>query len=89
MNPHLPLIEVLIRDFQKAELRYLNGQGLYSERIIDPLALYFTVEGWILLAYCNKRQENREFRLERVKSLQPINEHFSPKTEVLYRHFRQ
>lgn len=38
-----------------------------TERTINPLGVYFSNIAWILVAYCNKKKEYREFRLDRIK----------------------
>ncbi|WP_025743847.1 helix-turn-helix transcriptional regulator [Aquimarina pacifica] len=37
-----------------------------SERKINPLGVYFSNTAWVLVAYCNKKKEYREFRLDRI-----------------------
>lgn len=41
----------------------------YTTRKIEPLAVYFTNNAWIVIAYCQLRKELREFRLDRISKL--------------------
>jgi len=40
-----------------------------TERTVEPLAVYFTDQAWVLVAYCHLRQDFREFRLDRIREL--------------------
>lgn len=47
-----------------------------TKRNIEPLAVYFTENAWILVAYCRLRNEQREFRLDRILKLTITSETF-------------
>ena len=49
-----------------------------SSRDIEPLALYNTIDNWILIALCCLRNAYREFRLDRIGDLQIHNDTFKP-----------
>lgn len=84
-----PQLEKLIKVAQRAEIHYVDSGGIISERKIDPLALCFTLEeGWILIAFCHKKQANRRFQLSNIQRLQALNEYFPPPSAVLYRHYQ-
>jgi predicted DNA-binding transcriptional regulator YafY len=38
-----------------------------TTRTINPLGVYFSNLAWILVSYCNLKNEFREFRLDRIK----------------------
>lgn len=44
-----------------------------TSREIEPLALCFYGFQWHLVAYCNKRADFRDFRLDRIKSLEVVD----------------
>ncbi len=48
-------------------------------RVIEPLGLYFYTSNWHLIAYCRLRSDYRDFRIDRIKKLKIIDEHFSVK----------
>lgn len=54
--------------------------SLYKEemttRKIEPLAVYFTNNSWVLIAFCQLRESLREFRLDRIPSLTITNTPF-------------
>lgn len=85
----LAKLETLIQAAQKAEILYLDSQGIISQRKLSPKALCYTMEdGWILIGYCHKREAERSFRLSRIEEVHALDEFFPPPSSVLYRHFR-
>ncbi len=85
----LTKLETLIQAAQRAEVLYQNSQGIISERKVSPKALCYTLEeGWQLIAYCHKREAERNFRLSRIKEVQALDEFFPPPSAVLYRYFK-
>lgn len=60
------------------EFHYYNSYGQESNRIIEPKKLIFKGQAWYLLGYCRSKQDNRYFKISRIKSLQIISENFIP-----------
>lgn len=56
---------------------YFNANGELLERIVEPLKLVFKGQGWYLYAYCRKKEDNRFFKLTRMKSVNVISERFN------------
>lgn len=57
---------------------YANTKNEITRRSIEPLALLYYSYNWHLIAYCRLRQDYRDFRTDRIKSLQPADDFFSP-----------
>jgi predicted DNA-binding transcriptional regulator YafY len=57
---------------ERAKLRiaYQRLDGEHSERIIWPLGLFFWGQVWTLGGWCEKRKALRNFRLDRIRSLE-------------------
>lgn len=60
-----------------AEIDYRDAQGKASARRIRPLALFFWGGAWSLAAWCELRQDFRNFRLDRIVELRALDERFS------------
>jgi len=75
---HLNLIQVKYLSIQKQEL---------SERKIEPLGLYLSHDNWVLIAWCRLRKGFREFRLDRIKELKVLDEHFEKRDFDLLPYF--
>ncbi|QJX46410.1 YafY family transcriptional regulator [Hymenobacter taeanensis] len=66
-----------------AAIDYRAGyQGAATQRDVEPIGLYFG-QYWHVVAYCRLRQEYRDFRLDRIVSLQLREEQFAPRPETL------
>ncbi len=75
---YLILLQSAIADFQMVKIKYLSLNDRQSERTIEPFALYTTQNNWILIAFCQKRNAFRAFRLDRIQQLWQTNNHFEP-----------
>jgi predicted DNA-binding transcriptional regulator YafY len=53
-----------------------------TERVVEPLKLTFSGEAWYLSAFCQLRQSERAFRLERIDAWQLLDETFTPRTLI-------
>jgi predicted DNA-binding transcriptional regulator YafY len=61
-----------IRTGAQLRLSYFSPQrDAVSERDVDPLRLYSLDNTWYLEAYCHSAQGLRNFRLDRIETLQP------------------
>ena len=61
---------------RKVSLQYNRADGRASERIIWPLGLFFWGAVWTIGAWCEKRDDFRIFRLDRIKSLVVLDEFY-------------
>jgi predicted DNA-binding transcriptional regulator YafY len=66
----LSIIQSAIVNLQVIKIQY---HTIYSdtikERLVEPLAVYFTKDNWLLIAHCRLRNEIREFRIDRILKL--------------------
>lgn len=80
INPksdYLAKIQTGITSFLQLDITYKSiYKNEITKRKIKPLALYFTENDWILIAFCLLRNDIREFRLDKIKSLFITNETF-------------
>ena len=51
---------------RKLELSYATADGVTTRRIVRPLGIFFWGRTWTLAAWCELRQDFRNFRLDRV-----------------------
>lgn len=58
---------------------YTASRNAVSERKLDPYVLHiYRGTNPYVIGYCHKRQEIRWFRVDRIKSLQALDENFAP-----------
>lgn len=57
---------------------YTRADGAPSERRVRPLGLFYWGGKWTLGAWCELRHDFRDFRLDRMHSVQSLAESFGP-----------
>ncbi|WP_010523818.1 YafY family protein [Nesterenkonia sp. F] len=60
------------------DLRYVSGQGVPSRRTIHPYGLVAHSDRWYLVAFDTDRQEERTFRVDRIRTARSIRGTFAP-----------
>ncbi|MCW5518120.1 helix-turn-helix transcriptional regulator [Muriicola sp. Z0-33] len=86
-----------LSEIQKAisnsSLLEIEYHSIYNEKItvrrIEPMAVYFTNSVWLVISFCQLRNELREFRLDRIIRVKLTQETFKSNTEFsLQKYFR-
>jgi predicted DNA-binding transcriptional regulator YafY len=62
---------------RKTWLAYCDADEARSERTVRPLGLSFFGFTWMLTAWCEQRQDFRNFRLDRVEKLEVLEVEFA------------
>lgn len=65
-----------IRNKHKIRFSYMREDGASSGRTARPLCLVLFAPSWLLLAWCEERNDFRNFRLDRMKDFEVLNERF-------------
>ena len=86
---YLIQLQLAITNFKVMTLEYLSLDNIQSQRRIEPFALYTTQENWILIAFCQIRNDFRAFRLDRIQQLIPTQEQFEPHSMTLTQYLEQ
>jgi predicted DNA-binding transcriptional regulator YafY len=61
---------------RKLELSYAKADGAATTRTVRPLGIFFWGRTWTLAAWCELRQDFRNFRLDRVAASTMLDETF-------------
>ena len=61
---------------RKLELSYANADGAVTKRTVRPLGIFFWGRTWTLAAWCELRQDFRNFRLDRIAASTMLDETF-------------
>jgi predicted DNA-binding transcriptional regulator YafY len=72
----LGLLREATSERRKAWLAYLDAGDVRTERSVRPLGLSFFGRTWMLTAWCELRNDFRNFRLDRVERLRTLDEGF-------------
>jgi len=67
-----------VRSSHKVHFDYHDEDGNPSQRTVRPLALAFYGRVWLLVSWCEMRNDFRSFRLDRMRALQILTETFAP-----------
>lgn len=62
---------------RRVRLRYQSFDTSVTERAVDPYGLVYRAGRWYLAGYCHLREDVRVFRLDRVASVEPLEETFA------------
>lgn len=66
-----PDLEEALQARQPLLVRYVDGRGTPTSRLIEPRDVYARGEVIYLVAFCHLRGEERTFRLDRISGYQP------------------
>lgn len=73
-NNNIPnALEVIldsIADKKQVVLKYKSPEGDFTERLIEPVAVFHEFNFWYVLGYCLLRNDYRQFRTDRMLSVQ-------------------
>ncbi|QUX94144.1 transcriptional regulator [Marinomonas sp. CT5] len=78
-----------IRDEKILSIEYRDLKGKTSQRRIWPFALGYFDEVRVLVAWCELRQEIRNFRTDRILSCELINTRYATPRHVLLKQWRE
>lgn len=88
-DDELSRIRAAIRTERKLMITYRDGNGVDSERTLWPCALGYFDQVRLLVAWCELRQDFRNFRIDRVASLKVLEERYPRRRQSLLREWRQ
>ena len=72
----LASLRATIRESRKVLFRYRDAAGTETERTVRPLGMAFYGPVWILVAWCELREDFRNFRPDRMRELRILDETF-------------
>ena len=69
LNPLLKLLNDELPLKKCYEIKYIDGTGTSTSRVISPYKFLLKESKWYLLAYCHYRQAMRLFKINRINSI--------------------
>ena len=76
VGARLDVIRQAIGEKQKLRLDYSDAENRFSQRTVRPLALHFWGTTWTLAAWCESRDDFRNFRLDRCRAVTATGDPF-------------
>lgn len=72
-----------LRDERVLEIEYwTESRGALTKRVIEPHLLVNSRDAWYLVAYCRRAEDQRTFRLDRVRSATVTDERFTRRPQI-------
>jgi predicted DNA-binding transcriptional regulator YafY len=71
------------------KLEYSNREGEDSVRCVEPVGIFYYSMAWYLIGWCQMRDNYRNFRADRIRSLVDTGKTFEPRSNIsLQEHFQ-
>lgn len=83
----IQIIHQSISNSNLISIKYIGANGKVTKRTVEPHTLAMKSFSWYLLAFCKLRNEFRVFKLQRIKELEIIDEHFIRREVDATEHF--
>jgi predicted DNA-binding transcriptional regulator YafY len=80
-------LQFALTNFYLIKIEYTNESNKTTNRLLEPFALLSTQENWLLVAWCQLRNEFRYFRLDRINKIEVLSEKFTPHKMTLQEYF--
>jgi predicted DNA-binding transcriptional regulator YafY len=81
------LIRLGCEQQHKMHASYADEAGRFSERTIWPLGIVGLHGNWMLLAWCELRQDYRTFRFDRIQTLRLTEHMFETRDDLGFGHY--
>ena len=66
-------------EHRQVEIEYYSfGRDAWTRRVVDPYSLFSATGEWYLSAYCHQVEDQRLFRIDRIRSAQVLDSRFAP-----------
>ncbi len=75
-------IQRAISKHEVLRLNYSNADNEISEREVEPAGIYYYSLSWHLIGWCRMRNEYRNFRSDRIRSLINTGQKFEPRSKL-------
>jgi proteasome accessory factor C len=73
-----------LRDDRKLEIEYwTETRGALNTRTIEPHLLVNARDAWYLVAFCHQANDQRTFRVDRIRSATVLAAHFTRRPEIM------
>lgn len=85
----LGTVRTAIRRQLRTQIEYGDGNGQGTQRVIWPFALAFFDQVRVVVAWCELRQDFRNFRADRITAFQPLADRYRRSRHALLKEWRE
>jgi predicted DNA-binding transcriptional regulator YafY len=75
-------IQRAISKHEVLKMNYSNADNEFSDREVEPAGIYYYSLSWHLIGWCRMRNEYRNFRSDRIRSLINTGQKFEPRSKL-------
>lgn len=86
-SDNLMQIQSSITRYQILKIDYHSSKNILTNRNIEPFGIYSTNGNFLLIAFCRLRNDFRNFRIDFIENLVPLDETFTPHDMTIQRYF--
>jgi predicted DNA-binding transcriptional regulator YafY len=83
------LLRKAIRAERKLRLDYRDASGALSHRMVWPFALAYFEQSRVLMCWCELRQDFRNFRTDRISTVELLESSYPKRRQALLKAWRQ
>jgi len=77
---HLDVLRAAVDDREQLELDYFSyARDEMTTRRVDPERVFHALGAWYLAAYCHRAEDERLFRVDRIRAVRRTGDHFEPR----------
>ncbi|MEX0288052.1 MAG: helix-turn-helix transcriptional regulator [Flavobacteriaceae bacterium] len=86
-SDNLMQIQASITHYHVLQINYRSSENKYTSRTIEPFAIYSIHGNFLLIAFCRLRNDFRNFRIDFIEKLTPLEETFAPHNLTMRQYF--
>ncbi|RKP47003.1 helix-turn-helix transcriptional regulator [Trinickia fusca] len=83
------LLRAAVREEHKLNITYADASGIQSQRVVWPFALVYFDQARVLMCWCELRADFRNFRSDRIVSVEQLKERYPQRRSTLLREWRR
>lgn len=77
-----------IKNRKRLKIQYCDKKYLHTSRVIWPIGLVYMESCWLLVAWCEMRNDFRHFRTDKIKEIVQLDSTYSESKIVLLKKWR-
>jgi proteasome accessory factor C len=78
---HLDVLQAAVDDREQLDLDYFSyARDEMTRRRVEPERVFHALGAWYLAAYCHRAEDQRLFRVDRIRAVRRTGDHFEPRS---------
>ena len=77
-----------IKKQRRVQIKYCDKKGAYSSRVIWPIGLAYMQSCWLLVAWCEMRNDFRHFRTDKISEMAQLDSMYRESRMALLKKWR-